>query len=59
MNLPDLLTTKDISSLLNVNHRHCVERIIKRPDFPKPTVNLSRRLKRWNRMDILKWAGIK
>lgn len=36
MNLPELMTTKDISGLLGVCHRHCVDRIIKRPDFPRP-----------------------
>jgi predicted DNA-binding transcriptional regulator AlpA len=59
MNYPDLMTTKDISTLLGVCHRHCVERIMKRPDFPQPKVNLSRRLKRWSRTDVLKWAGLK
>lgn len=59
MNLPELMTTKDISGLLGVCHRHCVDRIIKRPDFPKPAINLSRRIKRWSRADILKWAGLK
>jgi len=53
------MTTKDISGLLGVCHRHCVDRIIKRPDFPKPAINLSRRIKRWSRADILKWAGLK
>lgn len=59
MNLPELMTTKDISSLLGVCHRHCVERIMKRPDFPRPAINVSRRIKRWSRTDILKWAGLK
>lgn len=59
MNLPELMTTKDISSLLGVCHRHCVERIMKRPDFPRPAINISRRIKRWSRTDILKWAGLK
>jgi len=59
MQLPELMTTKDISGLLGVCHRHCVDRIIKRPDFPKPAINLSRRIKRWSRADILKWAGLK
>ena len=59
MQLPELMTTKDISGLLGVCHRHCVDRIIKRPDFPKPAINLSRRIKRWSRADILRWAGLK
>lgn len=59
MTLPELMTSKDISTLLGVCHRHCVDRIIKRPDFPRPTINISRRIKRWSRTDILKWAGIK
>lgn len=59
MQLPELMTTKDISGLLGVCHRHCVDRIIKRPDFPKPALELSRRVRRWSRADVLRWAGLK
>lgn len=57
MQLPELMTTKDISDLLGVGQRHCVNCIIKRPDFPKPAVNLSQRVRRWSRADVLRWAG--
>jgi len=55
----DLLDTKDIAQLLGVTRAHCVGRIVKRPDFPKPAVAVSQRLKRWRKAEVLKWMGLK
>ena len=53
----ELITTKDIAQFLGVTQAHCVGRIIKRVDFPKPAIDVSQRLRRWRRADVLKWAG--
>jgi predicted DNA-binding transcriptional regulator AlpA len=55
----DLIDTKDIAQMLGVTRAHCVGRIVKRPDFPKPAVALSQRLKRWRKAEVMKWMGIK
>jgi predicted DNA-binding transcriptional regulator AlpA len=55
----DLIDTKQIAQLLGVTRAHCVGRIIKRPDFPAPTINVSQRLRKWKRADVLRWAGAK
>jgi predicted DNA-binding transcriptional regulator AlpA len=55
----DLIDTKDIAQMLGVTRAHCVGRIVKRPDFPKPAVALSQRLKRWRKVEVMKWMGIK
>ena len=55
----DLIDTKDIAAVLGVTRSHAVDRIIKRPDFPAPVINLSQRLKRWDRQTVLKWIGLK
>ncbi len=55
----DLIGTKDITRMLGVTQAHCVGRIIKRPDFPKPAINLSQRLRKWKRDDVLKFLGVK
>lgn len=51
----DLLDTADIARMLGVSREHCTNRLIKRPDFPKPAMNLSRRLRRWRKQDIVQW----
>jgi predicted DNA-binding transcriptional regulator AlpA len=55
----DLIDTKDIAQMLGVTRAHCVGRIVKRPDFPKPAVALSQRLKRWRKAEVMKWMGLK
>jgi predicted DNA-binding transcriptional regulator AlpA len=55
----DLLDSKDIAQMLGVTRAHCVGRIVKRPDFPKPAVAVSQRLKRWRKAEVLKWMGLK
>ena len=57
--MTDLLDTKDIAQMLGVTRAHCVGRIVKRPDFPKPAVAVSQRLKRWRKAEVLKWMGLK
>lgn len=48
----DLISTKDIARMLGVTQAHATNNIVKRPDFPKPTVNLSQRLRRWRRSEV-------
>lgn len=55
----DLIGTKEIAQFLGITRAHCVGRIIKRVDFPEPTLNVSQRLRKWKKSDVLKWAGIK
>ena len=51
----DLLDTEGIASLLCLSRTHVVGRITKRPDFPKPIINLSQRVRRWLRSDVELW----
>ena len=55
---PDLIDTKAIAQMLGVTRAHCVGRIVKRPDFPAPAVNVSQRLKRWRKTEVMKWMGL-
>ncbi len=57
--LPELIDSKGIAQFLGVTQAHCVGRIVKRADFPKPAIDVSQRLRRWRRADVLKWAGLK
>jgi predicted DNA-binding transcriptional regulator AlpA len=50
----DLVDTGDIAKMLGVTRAHVTNRLSKRPDFPRPAVNLSQRLRRWRREDVLK-----
>ncbi len=52
----DLIDTKDIAVMLGVTRAHATDRIIKRADFPRPAVNISQRLRRWAKSDVLRWA---
>lgn len=51
-----LIDTLDISKMLGVSRQHVVARMTKRPDFPKPCINISQRLRRWRKEDVMKWA---
>lgn len=49
------LDTADIAAILGVTREHVTDRITKRPDFPKPFINVSRRLRYWRKSDVAKW----
>ena len=48
--------TAEIAAMLRVSREHVTDRLIKRPDFPRPVVNLSRRTRRWAERDVVAFA---
>lgn len=55
----ELINYKGISQLLGVSIAHTRDRLTKRPDFPAPVVNVSRRIRSWRKSDVEKWAMVK
>lgn len=51
-----LLTTQDIAQLLGMQHRYIRDRLVKRPDFPRPALNLSQMSRRWDRRSVQQWV---
>ena len=51
------LDTAAIAAMLGVTREHVTDRITKRPDFPKPFINVSRRLRYWRTSDVQAWMG--
>lgn len=51
------LDTAGIAAMLGVTREHVTDRITKRPDFPKPFINVSRRLRYWRASDIHAWMA--
>lgn len=49
------LDTAGIAALLGVTRAHVTDRITKRPDFPKPFINISRRLRYWRQSEVQDW----
>jgi predicted DNA-binding transcriptional regulator AlpA len=50
-------TTADIARRFNVGRRTVTEKWTKRPDFPRPSLKVSRRTVRWRADDVLAWAA--
>jgi hypothetical protein len=50
-----LIDTGDIAEILGVRRDYVTDKLTKRPDFPAPAVNLSRRLRRWKLPDVMRW----
>lgn len=51
----DLVDTADIAAILNVTREHVTDKLTKAPGFPAPTVNRSRKLRRWDRAEVMAW----
>lgn len=49
--------TADIAAFLGVSRPHVTDKLVKQPGFPKPVINRSRRLRRWDRTDVETWAA--
>lgn len=50
-----LLTLDDITELVQLSRQYVRDRLVKRPDFPRPTFALSQKCKRWKREDVVGW----
>lgn len=51
------LDTKQIAELLGYQAKYVRERIVTRPDFPKPALAPSSRKRRWAQADVIAWAS--
>lgn len=47
----DLWSTKEIAAAWKLNREYVTDVLTKRPDFPEPALNLSRKTRRWKRID--------
>ena len=50
------LDTPGIVAPLGCTRQHVTSRLTKRVDFPKPFINVSRRIRYWRASDIKAWA---
>lgn len=51
-----LIDTGGIAKLLGVSRAHVTDRLTKAPTFPPPVIDLSQRMRRWDRAAVLAWA---
>lgn len=51
----ELIDTRHIANMLGITRQWAVGSITKRPDFPAPVINLSQRIRKWSKNDVLNW----
>ena len=51
-----LVGTQEISQFLGVTRQWVTDSITKRPDFPKPVINISRKTRKWSLDEVFKWS---
>jgi predicted DNA-binding transcriptional regulator AlpA len=55
--MTDRVDTAEIAAMLKLERETVTDKIVKRPDFPAPSINRSRRLRRWDRKDVEAWMA--
>lgn len=53
--MSDLIGITEISATLNVSHAYVRDRVVKRPDFPRPALSLSQKCRRWSSEAFEDW----
>lgn len=53
-----MLDRKDIAAMLNVSPETFRKSVERRPDFPAPSLRLSRKTVRWDEAEIRRWIGV-
>lgn len=51
-----LIDTAQIAEILGLTREYVTDKLTKRPDFPRPRVNVTRRLRRWSEAEVRAWA---
>lgn len=51
----EILTIDDIAALYKVKRSYARDKVVKRPDFPRPSISLSQKVTRWSREDVEQW----
>ena len=51
----DLLTVDDIATRVGESREYVRDKVVKRPDFPRPTLVLSQKVRKWAASDFDKW----
>jgi predicted DNA-binding transcriptional regulator AlpA len=51
----NLLTIDDITAMVQMRREYVRDKLVKRPDFPRPAFALSQKSKRWSSDDIRGW----
>ena len=52
---PNAIDSRDVANMLGLSRRYTVNHIVKRPDFPAPFINVSQRVRYWDRAQVLRW----
>lgn len=53
----ETIDTEGIAKILGCSREYATDRLVKKPDFPAPVVNRSRRMRRWAKDAVERWAA--
>lgn len=51
----EILTLEDIAAMYKVSRTYARDKVVKRADFPRPSLALSQKMTRWSRGDVERW----
>lgn len=52
----NLIDTKDIAQRLSLSREYVTDKLVKRPDFPRPKLNVNRKVRKWESDDVDAWV---
>lgn len=50
------IDTKGIAEIFGCSRKHATDRITKHPNFPKPIINYSQKMRYWNKEEVINFA---
>lgn len=55
--MKEYLTTQQIADRLDLERKYVTDKVVKRPEFPKPAIKLSQKTRKWLRDDFEHWLA--
>ncbi len=52
-----LLTIDDICQMVKLSRPYVRDKLVKRPDFPRPSLSLSQKSRRWDKSAVDSWLS--
>lgn len=53
----NLLTIDEIAAMFKLSRNYVRDKLVKRPAFPRPSISLSQKARRWDRNAVESWAA--
>lgn len=55
--IPDMVDIPGISDITSLPRTYVRDTLVRKPEFPRPVLNLSQKTRRWDKGEVVEWLA--